>query len=197
MTMDNLFSNKIFSGLAVALALFSATPAAQAALVTYNYTITGYVLVGDELDPNVYNLTGNFGLPNESITATGTFTADLGTSGNESGQVFFATGSGNTMTIDLNGTFLYATDDSGYGTGIGPSLTFSSGSLFDFDFQKPASPAFNSSFLSFDDFDLMYGEWTSLNLTVVPTVVPVPAAVWLFGSGLLGLVGIARARSRE
>jgi len=25
-------------------------------------------------------------------------------------------------------------------------------------------------------------------------VVPVPAAVWLFGSGLLGLVGIARKR---
>jgi hypothetical protein len=26
-------------------------------------------------------------------------------------------------------------------------------------------------------------------------VVPVPAAVWLFGSGLLGLVGIARRKS--
>jgi hypothetical protein len=64
----------------------------------------------------------------------------------------------------------------------------------DFDFQKLASPAFNSSFLSFDDFDSMYGEWTNLNLTVVPTVVPVPAAVWLFGSGLLGLVGIARSK---
>jgi hypothetical protein len=194
MTMDNLFSNRIYSGLAVALALFSAMPAAQASIVTYNYTVTGYVLVGDEMDPNAYNLTGNFGLPNESITATGTFTADLGTIGNETGQVFFATGSGNTMTIDLNGTFLYETDDSGYGTGIGPSLTFASGSLSDFDFQKPAT--FNSSFLSFDDFDLMYGEWTSLNLTVVPAPVPVPAAVWLFGSGLLGLVGVARRKKR-
>jgi hypothetical protein len=27
-----------------------------------------------------------------------------------------------------------------------------------------------------------------------PTIVPVPAAVWLFGSGLLGLVGIARRK---
>lgn len=192
--MNNMFSYKIFSGLAMAVAMFGALPAAQAALVTYNYTITGYVLVGDELSPNVYNLTGNYGLPNESITASGTFTADLGTIGNETGTVLFATGSGNTMTINLNGTFLYATDDSGYGTGIGPSLTFASGSLFDFDFQKPASPAFNSSFLSFDDFDQMYGEWTSLNLTVVPTVVPVPAAVWLFGSGLLALAGIARSK---
>jgi len=25
-------------------------------------------------------------------------------------------------------------------------------------------------------------------------VVPIPAAVWLFGSGLLGLIGIARRR---
>ena len=30
----------------------------------------------------------------------------------------------------------------------------------------------------------------------VSSVVPVPAAVWLFGSGLLGLVGVARRKSR-
>ena len=30
----------------------------------------------------------------------------------------------------------------------------------------------------------------------VASVVPVPAAVWLFGSGLLGLVGVARRKSR-
>ena len=29
------------------------------------------------------------------------------------------------------------------------------------------------------------------------TVVPVPAAVWLFGSGLLGLIGIARRKTRK
>jgi hypothetical protein len=28
------------------------------------------------------------------------------------------------------------------------------------------------------------------------TVVPVPAAVWLFGSGLLGLVGVARRKKQ-
>jgi len=31
-------------------------------------------------------------------------------------------------------------------------------------------------------------------LSVVDTNVPIPAAVWLFGSGLLGLVGIARRK---
>ena len=34
-----------------------------------------------------------------------------------------------------------------------------------------------------------------VDVTVVPPV-PVPAAVWLFGSGLIGLVGIARRKSR-
>jgi hypothetical protein len=196
--MKNILLNRIFFGLTLSLALFSAMPAAQAALVTYNYTITGYVLVGDELNPNVYNLTGNFGDPGgESVTATGTFTADLGTIGNETGTVFFSIGSGNTMSIDLNGTFLFETDDSGYGTGIGPSLTFTAGALFDLDFQKPASPAFNSSFLFFDDFDSMVGQWTDLSLTVVPAAVPVPAALWLFGSGLLAMAGIARSRKRR
>lgn len=33
--------------------------------------------------------------------------------------------------------------------------------------------------------------------SLTTTVVPVPAAVWLFGSGLLGLVGVARRRERQ
>lgn len=36
---------------------------------------------------------------------------------------------------------------------------------------------------------------SSYSMSVTATVVPVPAAVWLFGSGLLGLVGIARRRA--
>ena len=37
---------------------------------------------------------------------------------------------------------------------------------------------------------------TSLTVTsIIPAPVPVPAAVWLFGSGLLGLVGVARRKA--
>jgi hypothetical protein len=32
------------------------------------------------------------------------------------------------------------------------------------------------------------------NMTMVISQVPIPAAVWLFGSGLLGLIGIARRK---
>lgn len=39
---------------------------------------------------------------------------------------------------------------------------------------------------------VMYSE--VYNVTVTGTAVPVPAAVWLFGSGLLGLAGVARRK---
>ena len=45
------------------------------------------------------------------------------------------------------------------------------------------------------DFDLD-GNATAISTSVLNTsVVPVPAAAWLFGSGLLGLVGIARRKN--
>ena len=42
-----------------------------------------------------------------------------------------------------------------------------------------------------------YANFDASSLTITgyeAAVVPVPAAVWLFGSGLLGLVGVARRR---
>ena len=38
------------------------------------------------------------------------------------------------------------------------------------------------------------GAFNGFNANFDFTVVPVPAAVWLFGSGLLGLVGVARRK---
>ena len=42
-------------------------------------------------------------------------------------------------------------------------------------------------------FNGQTGSWT---LTGTATAVPVPAAAWLFGSGLVGLVGVARRRRK-
>ena len=43
--------------------------------------------------------------------------------------------------------------------------------------------------------DLSYDDMVLMVESVEPTVVPVPAAVWLFGTGLIGLVGVARRRA--
>lgn len=40
-------------------------------------------------------------------------------------------------------------------------------------------------------------EETALDNFVAPAAVPVPAAVWLFGSGLLGLIGVARRGTKH
>ena len=62
-----------------------------------------------------------------------------------------------------------------------------------------------SSISSGDEFTPLGGEWnfealgsgglvSNLNNFYLIQAVPVPAAVWLFGSGLLGLVGMARRK---
>lgn len=40
------------------------------------------------------------------------------------------------------------------------------------------------------------GSYTTYITHLSGTLVPVPAAVWLFGSGLLGIIGVARRKSR-
>ena len=55
-------------------------------------------------------------------------------------------------------------------------------------------------------FELMYSDvntvtafvdsYGAISATAPPSAVPVPAAVWLFGSGLLGLVGVARRKKK-
>jgi len=45
------------------------------------------------------------------------------------------------------------------------------------------------------DFDqTQYSEVWDIRIVGTPSQIPVPAAVWLFGSGLLGLVGVARRK---
>ena len=48
---------------------------------------------------------------------------------------------------------------------------------------------------NWDDFKNNGGQIAELSNARAFSVVPVPAAVWLFASGLLGLIGIARKRA--
>jgi hypothetical protein len=65
------------------------------------------------------------------------------------------------------------------------------------DFDKLFSAAFYVGFWVDGEIGTPPDEWWGVEgvaTTATATVVPVPAAVWLFGSGLLGLVGIAKRR---
>lgn len=173
-----------------ATVLFFALGSAQAALISYE--ITGDVLAGNEFgDANAFGLAAG-----DTIMATGIFDDSVLTSG--AGTLSFDSGSGNTMTITVGTETFTAGNDSRFGVAPGsPTITLSSlTTLTDFDFlallgTNGAPADFNSNFTSFDDFDVMFGDWQT---TITTQVVPVPAAVWLFGSGLIGLVGIARRK---
>jgi len=179
---------KLNTSFVVTLLLMLSCNNANAALV--NYVITGDVVYGDEDIPNVFGLTTG-----DTITATGIFDDSVLTSG--SGSIDFSSGSGNTMTINVGTETFNAANDTGFSTGSGPNITLANLALTDFDFLantgiNGAAADFSSYFAEFDDFDGLYGEWRT-NIEI--TAVPVPAAVWLFGSGLIGLVGVARRKA--
>ena len=70
-------------------------------------------------------------------------------------------------------------------TGVASGVWQSTGLGWDAD-------TLDASNVSIDSTDPAWG-----SLLVQTTAVPVPAAVWLFGSGLLGLVGIARRKKHS
>lgn len=97
-----------------------------------------------------------------------------------------------------NYTFSEANDTQGLGF---PELIFSGTTLIGLDFNTAFSPpnyidangtawgaGLNGTFQAEGDFDFSV-------FTPVPVVVPIPAAVWLFGSGLIGLIGMARRKA--
>ena len=169
------------AALATAALLLSAG-SAHAALVNFQFT------------GNVDYSLGFGGLNDgDTVTVTGVFDDNVLSGG--SGTVGFGSGSGNTLTIAAGSyTFTEANDAQYYSSGA--SLALASGALSNFNYQaisgtNDAVDNFDSLFASFWSDIYLSGTWDT---TVQMTPVPIPAALWLFGSGLLGLVGLARRK---
>ena len=143
-----------------------------------------------------------FGLEvGDSIMASGIYN-DIALTGSGSEYVSFgSSGSSNSMNLSVGDMSFDASDDIQYGSGY-PRLLFSDGMFaginFDASFGDWGFFDAGGELLAFsgDDgnFGMIFGTWGTGSFT--ETLVPVPAAVWLLGSGLLGLVGIARRKAR-
>lgn len=169
-----------------AIALSLGVGSAQAAMV--NFTLTGSVVYADA--GNGFGL--NFGDP---VTVVGTFDDSVLSGG--TGSVDFSGVPGNSFSITAGSySFTEADDITG---GVYPSLSLNGGLFDDFNFLADiGSFGYFDSQLGYfdgddDNYGLISGTWVDFSMT--PVVVPVPAAVWLLGSGLLGLMGIARRKN--
>ena len=165
----------LFQSLAAAALLLTASTNLHAD--TFAISLTGVVLIGDELIPNDYGLTAG-----ERISAAGTFTAP-----SDFLTAIHSTGTFTDLTIDLNGTQLTLADAS-----AAPTVTYIGGRFFGFTYPSTAVPGFNSSFQFFDN---RFGAWTEAAVTVVPEAKTY--AMMLAGLGLVGWMGAARKKSRQ
>lgn len=133
---------------------------------------------------NSLTLFNFFGAPVNTFTAASATGAAPNPTGLPSGTVDTTLG---TMTVDLNGWYANWSGTNflqgGVATGTYTPISATTGSY----------TLSWSSFITTAPFAGQTGNW-NLSGTVTHAPVPIPAAVWLFGSGLLGLVGIARRR---
>jgi len=124
---------------------------------------------------------------------------------------------GNVYQIDSAGTRSILIDNV-VGTGIAldasgnifistpgrTDLALLSNSIYMFNPSDLLNPLLIASFdstvgeLTFDDAGNLYTIDNIDNLSIIKlSAVPIPAAVWLFGSGLIGLIGVARRKKAE
>ncbi|MFC1773566.1 hypothetical protein ACFL3A_09470 [Pseudomonadota bacterium] len=167
--------------------------------VTYNAASDAFVASGFALEidddgsvPPEEILNGTFDL-SATIDATGTLIGGSLTIGGTVPTLGFTSGTLFTGTLTAFGfpnvgsdPFEFLLDVTGGDAaslyGSGPAGVILSGTGFGGDFVSDFS-------------NLSTGPGTGIAVANVGTV-PIPAALWLFGSGLLGLIGLARRRDR-
>lgn len=170
---------KIASAASLCGALMVITPTAEAALV--NYTFSGVVDSGSLIGAN-YN--GNFAYDNATLTNSGSEAIDLSSlSVNFLSSAYNIANADFTSTADfLDGVFLGINYSASI---LNPSFTLGSG-------LATGSPT--DAYFSYQTVDGDSG-FGSLIFAKV-TSVPLPAAVWLFGSALAGFGAFARRKRR-
>ncbi len=184
------------TAIAAALGLGLISGVSQAATVNYNFT--GAFVMFDGYDPTFSNpadvVNNGNGIAGDPIT--GTMTLDTITGAGSAtmvpGSLFFGSAwSAHNIVLqatmnpgEVNATMLF---DWNGNNNIGVAVTF--------QMMPTANPLVNTFFTT--QSSMPAGPFAGFQPTFNGTatqVVPVPAAAWLLGSGLLGLVGVARRK---
>jgi hypothetical protein len=140
--------------------------------------------VGNLIEAVVFNDVGTIGAEDLGTTITFSFDAKQGN------QVDPSTSTAYIKVLDtLGGSFVTLGEDVLDTTGLGTDWSGGELSLLIDDawLGQTLQIGFTNTATNYDGSGVFYD-----NLNV--STIPVPAAVWLFGSGLLGLVGVARRR---
>lgn len=166
----------------------------------------GAVLLGMSA-VNAASITGSMGL-------TGSFTASGGADLSDANILDLTSATGTSGTGDIGSTVLFGTvgtvNTSPFSFNPAPPVPnlisiggwqIDIGTMTIIDQTSSILTLSGTGAISGNGFDLTPTDWTlsavatgsSYDITL--TAVPVPAAVWLFGSGLIGLIGIARRKT--
>jgi len=205
--------------LASAMAVLALSTSANAAYISVTSSMTPVPIVdAGSLDLLVFtndpsfgtegisdvNVHLNFTKCDDPISDTGVC---IGTGSSYPSEIVFDLTSPTGTEVSLIAANTYTSN----GTGDTYQVTLDDQALFQIGGPLPVDGTFQPiGSLSDFNFESALGLWTlsfadtvgadpmSLNswgLDITTSVVPVPAAVWLFGSGLIGLAGIARRKA--
>jgi len=166
---DNLFGDPLETSLGNLGFDNTLTAGDELFLIEGSYDNTGFTGVGEE----IFEFPGTDSNFWEVTAPTGSVITGL----NSNQDVAVVEGTGNSLLIFQDGVFssLEFVD-------FGDGLLFMSITIAGFDILGT-------------NFDNLYGSLTYAEDGGNPNPVPVPAAVWLFGSALLGLVGFNRRKA--